>query len=256
VLAYLSSRSPEASARTAIAMLGLQLSIGALNDLIDAPRDAATKPGKPIPRAAVTTGEARAIAAGGFALALALTVPIGLTAAGILLLCAACGYAYDLRLSRTALSWLPLSIALPLVPAFAAASSTGSVPPSVLAVVLPGAIAGAGLSLANGLADLERDESEGRITAAVRLGPWLGWVFQAALVAVAILILVVESSVLDPTGLGRSGPGLAAGSLALAAGVLAGWGGGPARRERAWELEAVGVAVVAAAWFIGHAPPG
>jgi 4-hydroxybenzoate polyprenyltransferase len=237
-------------------MLGLQLSIGALNDLIDAPRDAATKPGKPIPRGAATTTEAGAIAVGGFALALVLTVPISPTAGGILLLCAACGYGYDLRLSQTGLSWLPLSIALPLVPVFAAASSTGSVPPSALAVVVPGAIAGAGLSLANALADLERDASQGRTTAAVRLGPRLGWIVQAALVAAAILILLVEASVVDPHALGQSVPGLAAGSLAIGAGVLVGWGGGPARRERAWELEAVGAAIVAAAWFIGQVPLG
>jgi 4-hydroxybenzoate polyprenyltransferase len=238
-------------------MLGLQASIGALNDLADAPRDAATKPGKPIPRGATTTTHAGAIAVGGFVLALALTVPVSLTAGWVLLLGAACGYAYDLRLSRTGLSWLPLSIALPLVPVFAAASATGSVPPSAWAVVFPGAVAGAGLSLANGLADLERDASQGRLTAAVRLGPRLGWVVQGALIAAAIGALGgIGIASVGAEAFGRVEIGFALGSVAIAAGVALGWGRGAARRERAWELEAMGVAIVAAAWFIGQVPLG
>lgn len=238
-------------------MLALQVSIGALNDLVDAPRDAATKPGKPIPRGAATPAEARAVAAGGFAMALALTAPISLAAVAVLLLCAGCGYAYDLRLSRSGLSWLPLSIALPLVPVFAAASSTGSVPISAWAVVVPGAVAGAGLSLANGLADLDRDASQARITAAVRLGPRLGWLVQAGLIAAAIALLVaVGVAVAGTEGLGRASAGLSVGALAIVVGIVFGWAGGAGRRERAWELEALGVAVVAAAWFIGQGPIG
>ena len=83
-------------------MLCLQASIGALNDLVDAPLDAGQKPGKPLPRGLVS---ARSAVAGddrrrrGGARALLAVRPCRpwrspRRAAGL-------GYLYDLRLSRT-----------------------------------------------------------------------------------------------------------------------------------------------------------
>jgi 4-hydroxybenzoate polyprenyltransferase len=257
VLAQIASGDAATAIRAWLAMLGLQGSIGALNDLVDAPRDATTKPGKPIPRGAATTAEARAIAGGGLLLAVVLLVPSGPLALGVLAACAACGYAYDLWLSRTVVSWLPLTLALPLVPVFAWSSATGSVPAPVLALVPPGMLAGAGLALANGLADVERDRSTGAATAVVRLGRARAWAVQAALVALAAAIPLL---VLTPAGLG--GPGwllqarpsslvALAGTVAVAVGLALGRSGGAARRERAWELEALGVALVAGGWLAG-----
>ena len=41
---------PAVAARLGVSMTALQASIGALNDLVDAPSDRGRKPGKPIPR--------------------------------------------------------------------------------------------------------------------------------------------------------------------------------------------------------------
>ena len=55
-------------------MTALQASIGTLNDLVDAPRDAGRKPGKPIPAGTVSIGTARSVAVGAAAVGLA---PVG-----------------------------------------------------------------------------------------------------------------------------------------------------------------------------------
>lgn len=248
------------SIRLGIAMLGLQVSIGALNDLVDAPRDATTKPGKPLPRGIASRTAAVLIGAGGLGLAGLLLLPSGPAALGVLAACAACGYAYDLWLSRTALSWLPLAIALPLVPVFAWVGATGAMPAALLAIVPAGILAGAGLALANGLADLERDRAVGAATAAVRLGFRRTWAVQAALLVGAVAVAVAGR----PAGpVAGSGAGLVWGAaavmLVLGAGVLAvgiglaagglGRSGGARHGERAWELEAIGIALVAAGWL-------
>jgi 4-hydroxybenzoate polyprenyltransferase len=249
---------PQTSARLALAMLGLQVSIGALNDLVDADLDAGMKPGKPIPRGAATPADARAIAVSGLGLAVLLLISSGPAALAVLGACAACGYGYDLRLSRTALSWLPLAIALPLVPVFAWVGATGSVPSMLLVIVQAGTLAGAGLALANGLADEERDRSVGSATAAVRLGPRRTWLAQAGLLvgAVATIVAARPGALL---GSGATSPPLggvliAGGIAVLLVGVVIGAAsltrsGGAQVRERAWELEAVGIALVAAGWL-------
>jgi len=234
-------------------MLGLQVSIGALNDLVDAARDAATKPGKPIPRGAASALEARLITIVGLALAVVLTAPSGPLALAVLAVGAACGYAYDLWLSRSALSWLPLAVALPLVPVFAWIGPDGTVPGPVLAIVPAGILAGAGLALANGLADLERDRSQGAVAAAVRLGLARTWAIQAGLLGLAVAWLAVAALLTSGTGSGGSpairAAGAIAGAATIALGIWLGRSGGPARRERAWELEALGVALLAIGWF-------
>jgi 4-hydroxybenzoate polyprenyltransferase len=230
------------AARLAVAMLGLQVSIGALNDLVDAPADAGRKPGKPIPRGAATIGEARLIAIGGFLVACALTLPSGAAAVAVLALCALCGYGYDIRLSRTAVSWLPLAIALPLVPVYAWLGATGGIPAALLPLVPAGVLAGAGLSIANGLADLERDVAAGSASIVVRLGRPMAFGAHALLLAGAVVVALVAGP--------APRPALFAGIGVIVVGVLIGWwSGGPARRERAWEFEAIGVALLGAGWI-------
>jgi len=224
-------------------MLGLQVSIGALNDLVDAPLDAGRKPGKPIPRGAATPGDARLLAGVGLAVAIGLSLPSGPLALGVLGLGAACGYGYDLRLSRTTWSWLPLAIALPLVAVYAWLGATGVLPTSLLGLTAAGVLAGAGLAISNALADLERDRSAGVASIAVRLGRPAAAAVHSALLLAAIGVALVAGPPARPL--------LLAGVLVVAAGIGVGWGGGPVRRERGWELEAIGVAILGAGWIGG-----
>jgi 4-hydroxybenzoate polyprenyltransferase len=232
-------------------MLGLQASIGALNDVVDASLDAGRKAGKPIPNGHVTRRDALAIALIGLAAGLALTWPSGIAATGVAIAGTACGYVYDLRLSRTAWSWLPFALGVPLVPIYAWLGATSGAPASLLQLVPIGILAGAGLALANGLADLERDAAAGVETAAVRLGPARAWAVHASLIVAAIGLAFVS---LPRAGAGAGLAGnlsvlsLVLGVVLVAVGLVVGRGRGPGLRERAWELEAMGVAVFGAGW--------
>jgi 4-hydroxybenzoate polyprenyltransferase len=244
-------------------MVALQASIGALNDLVDVPLDAGRKPGKPIPRGRASRQEALVIAAAGLGVGLAASLPSGLPTTMVAAAGVACGYLYDLRLSRTAWSWLPLAIALPLVPIYAWLGATGALPGSLLLLVPIGVVAGSGLGLANGLADLERDQAAGVTTAAVRLGAARAWLAQAVLMVGAIAVAAIAlprgpgtGSAPGLAGFGLAGLGLAGGSALILVGLVVGRGGGPGLRERAWELEAVGTALVGAAWVAGVAVSG
>jgi len=232
-------------------MLALQFSIGALNDRVDAAADTGRKLAKPIPSRLVSPSVAGLVTLGGLAAGLALSAPSGfpttlVAAAGVSL-----GYAYDLRLSRSGWSWLPLALALPLLPIHAWLGATGAVPATVVVLLPVGAVAGAALAIANALADLERDRGSGVRTVAVRLG--LSRAHRVgALLSLATLAL---AGAWFPGGLGvlgvRVAPAAVAvgGAAAMLAGVAAGWHGGPWRRQRAWELQAVGTALLAVGWI-------
>ena len=242
-------------------MLALQVSIGALNDRIDAPVDAAEKPAKPIPAGLVSRRAAVALAVAGLAIGLLLSAPSGPATVAVALGGVGLGYLYDLRLSRTPWSWVPLSLALPLLPLHAWLGATGSVPPGLVALVPTAVLAGAGLAVANGLVDIERDGRAGHRTIAVQLGRRRAWIVQTVLLMfVGVLAIVAAPGAPpDPPGLELGTlrflrlAGVGIGLAALALGALALASGRAGLRERGWELEALGVAGVGIAWLAGTA---
>jgi 4-hydroxybenzoate polyprenyltransferase len=238
---------PATAARLAVSMVLLQASVGSLNDVIDAPSDAGRKPGKPIPAGLVRPAVATGIAAVAGAAGVLLAVPSGPTTVGLALVLLALGYAYDLWFKGTAWSWLPFALAIPLFPTYGWLGAAGALPP-FWAVLLPTAVlAGTALALANAMVDVERDRAAGLESVATRLGRgrsrWvnLGLLAVVWLLAVATLGLAGE---LVPWGLAALGGGLAA-----AAGWVVLGAEDPAARERGWEAQAVGVAVLAAGWL-------
>jgi len=254
-IAILAGADPWAAVRLGGSMVALQVSIGALNDVLDARTDAERKPGKPIPAGLVTLAGGRAVVVVSAAVGLVLATPFGpgLVAVGGVGL--AIGYGYDLVAKGTAWSWIPFALGTPLLPVFAWFGATGTIP-GPFAILLPAAVvAGTALAIANARADLERDAAAGLISVAGRLGPERAWLVHAALLAV---VVVVALATLWRSGVALPAAGLAIGaSLVIAIGV--GWARGPgtsaARRERAWEIEAVGVACLAAAWLAGIGEP-
>ena len=250
-------------------MLGLQTSIGALNDLVDEPLDAGRKPGKPLPRGLVTRREAAAVAAVTGIGGLALSVPSGPATLAAALVAISLGYVYDLRLSRTALSWLPLALALPVLPIHAWLGATGAVAPGLITLVPAAVLAGAALAIANGLVDVERDLAGGRRGIVVALGPGPSWLVHAAMLAiVVVLALALAPSPPAMSGLMSSAAsplrgvdllatlrfvGLPVGIAAIGLGAVLLRAGSARLRERGWELEALGVAAAGVAWLAGTA---
>jgi 4-hydroxybenzoate polyprenyltransferase len=230
-------------------MVALQAGIGAANDLVDAPRDAGHKPGKPIPAGLVTGETARRVAIAAFVVGVVLAGVCGGPLGAILaIVVIGVGLAYDLRLKGTTWSWLPFAIGIPILPVFGWLGSTGELPVAFVVLIPVAVCAGAALAIANALVDVERDAAAGSGSIAVALGPTRAWGIQAGLLVVVGLAAVAS---VGPLG------GSAAGSLAVTAiavvpvgAAIAGRGGGPTRRERAWELEAVAVAAMGVAWLV------
>jgi 4-hydroxybenzoate polyprenyltransferase len=250
-IAALAGADPWAAVRLGASMVALQVSIGALNDVLDARADAARKPGKPIPAGMIGEDGGRAVAVAAAAIGLSLATAFGPGTLALAGLGLAIGYAYDLVAKGTAWSWLPFALGTPLLPVFAWFGATGRLP-GPFAILLPIAVlAGAGLAIANARADLERDTDAGLVSVALRLGPERSWLVGAALLAVVIAVALGtlwRASPPAPAALAAVG-----GALAIAAGIGVGGGREPSatRRERAWEIEAVGVALLAAAWLAG-----
>jgi 4-hydroxybenzoate polyprenyltransferase len=231
-------------------MLALQASIGALNDRMDAGRDAGRKPGKPIPAGRVSPSLAAVVGGLGLLVGLALSAPSGGPTLVAAVAGVSCGYAYDLGLSRTSLSWLPLALGLPLVPIHAWLGATGGLPPRALEILLIGILGGAGLALANGLVDRERDLSANRPTVVVQLGTRRAWLAHVAAIGAAVTVVLVAG----PGGSGSGTPGAATLGITAGIGVLiigAGLLGARSAtvRERGWELEAVGIALLGISWL-------
>ena len=243
-----------AAVRLGVSMVLLQASVGALNDVVDAPSDAGRKPGKPIPAGLVRPRVATGIAALAGMTGLLLAVPSGWTTVGLALVLLGLGYGYDLWFKGTAWSWLPFALAIPLFPTYGWLGAAGSLPP-IWAVLLPTAmLAGAALAVANAMVDVERDRAAGLASVAIRLGRE-----RAALVNIVLLGVVW---VLAAVTLGLTGQIVPWGLAAVGGGAvaLAGWRllrrDEAATRERGWEAEAVGVAVLAAGWLGAMAAAG
>ena len=110
-------------------------------------------------------------------------------------------------------------------------------------------MAGAALAIANARADAERDAVAGVGSVAISLGPRRSWALNAGLLAVVIGAGIVTLVAGRASGAALAGALVA--SLVVVLGVVVGRGRDSARRERAWELEAIGVGLLAAAWLAG-----
>ena len=157
-------------------MTALQFGIGATNDIVDAPRDAGHKPGKPIASGLVSPSIAGAVAVAGFGGGLVLSSVSGPPTVVVAIVVILIGLAYDLRLKGTAWSWLPFAVGIPILPVFGWLGATGTLPP-VFGILVPVAVAaGAALAIANALADVERDQAAGTVSIATYSVPAArGW---------------------------------------------------------------------------------
>jgi 4-hydroxybenzoate polyprenyltransferase len=119
VLASVSGAPTAVTMALALAMAGFQVSIGALNDLVDAPADAQTKPGKPIPAGLVSRRTAWLVVAGGAATGALLSAAVAPVTLALAVAGYACGVAYDLWLKRRGVGWVAFTVAFPLLLLFA-----------------------------------------------------------------------------------------------------------------------------------------
>jgi 4-hydroxybenzoate polyprenyltransferase len=152
------------------AMLGGQLTIGAVNELTDAELDAVAKPGKPIPAGLVSRRGAWIVTIAGLAVMTILSLGFGFDAFLLAALGTGVGIAYSLWFKRTIWSWLPYLIALPLLPIWVW-TALSTVPPGLFAIYPIGAAAVVAVQLAQSMPDIAVDQASDVRTLAVALGP-------------------------------------------------------------------------------------
>ena len=197
-----------------VAVLAGQLSVGWSNDAYDAELDArAGRIGKPVVAATVSVRVLWAVAVGALAVSAALSwVAAGAIGGSFHVFSVAMAWLYNLRLSRTAASWVPYALAFGAVPPFLTYGLDGTPPaPWTVAVF---AIVGVSAHLANALPDVESDRAAGIGGLVVRLGARRSGELCWSLLAVGTAILVAVTATSRP---------VVAGAALLAFAVAALW---------------------------------
>lgn len=195
-LAAISGRAPGGVALVVAAVLAGQLSVGWLNDLVDAGRDAAAgRGGKPVAAGDVSTGAVR-VAVGCAALAaVLLSLPSGLVAALAHVIALLSAWSYDMGVKSGPWSVLPYAVSFGLLPVFVLLGSDRSAPWwLVLAAVLLGCAA----HFANALPDLRADLAAGIRGLPHRLGAPVSTAVAAVLVLAASAVLVLAPGRVTP----------------------------------------------------------
>lgn len=194
------------------ALLAGQLSIGWLNDALDAGRDAAVgRADKPVVSGAVSAAVVRTAAVVAAVVCVPLSLACGLLAGLAHLVAVAAGWGYDLGLKSTPVSVLPYLVCFGLLPAFVVLALPGTpAPPWWL--VAGGALLGAGAHFANVLPDLDDDAATGVRGLPHRLGAAGSRVAAALLMLAATTVLALGAPVPAPVAVAV--PVLAAALLA------------------------------------------
>jgi 4-hydroxybenzoate polyprenyltransferase len=190
----------------ALAVLAGQASIGWSNDWLDADRDrAVARADKPVVQGAVRPARLRSLALVAAALAVVLSLALGVVPGLLLLVLVASGWAYNAGLKRTAASVLPYVTGFGALPAGVVAAAPGT-PIAPWWLVTAGGALGAAAHLANVAPDLEDDLATGVRGLPHRLGARVSALVAALLLGCASVVLVV----------GPDGPPSAAGWVGLA----------------------------------------
>lgn len=199
-------------------VLAGQLSIGWSNDYLDAERDREVhRADKPVAAGTVSPRAAGVAALVALLGAVVLSAALGWAGGGAAMLIVLCGWAYNLGLKATVLSWLPYAIAFGTLPAVATLSAS---PPRMAPgwAIAAGAAIGVAAHLANVLPDLGDDAATGVRGLPHRIGA------RATAFAGAAILLAASGAVLFGAGADGQWPWvgfLLAGAIAIFAAATA-----------------------------------
>jgi len=173
-------------------MLLVQFSISALNEWADADLDRRARRRRPIPLGLVSKSAALNVAVicavGAFLLCvLARLGPFALLLVGV---GTAAGWAYDLWLKATPLSFVPFAIAFPLMPFWIGVLAARPLS-SLLILFLGGSPLATAIHLADAIPDRDRDQAAGLRTLAVALGTPRAEMAAAGLLLIGTLVATV-----------------------------------------------------------------
>ena len=178
------------------AVLCGQLSVGWLNDFVDASLDGSVaRSDKPLVAGTLQRSALKVP----IAIAMILVVPLSILAAGFIggmahILAVASAHLYNLYLSRTIWSWLPYAVSFGLLPLFVAQTASAELWPETAMIVLF-SLVGVIAHLLNALPDIELDRKAGKGGLAVSLGRQKSLLLTAGLsvVAIGVALYLVSS---------------------------------------------------------------
>ncbi|QMU71040.1 UbiA family prenyltransferase [Streptacidiphilus sp. P02-A3a] len=201
VLAAAWGRGPGGTVLVGLAVLSGQLSVGWSNDVIDRRRDlAAGRRDKPLVTGAVPHRTAAVAAGCALLLCVPLSLAVGLSAGLAHLGGVAAGWAYNLGVKRTVLSWLPYALGFALLPALVTLGLPGH-PRPPLWLLGAGALLGVGAHAANVLPDIDDDLAAGVRGLPQRLGGRGARALAAgALLAASALLVLGPAGPPGPSG--------------------------------------------------------
>ena len=247
-LALVAGGEPTVAGLLAVAMLGFQFSIGALNDVVDVEADRLTKPGKPMPAGLVSGRAAMVVVILGGSAGLVISAGFGTAVLILGALGYASGVAYDVSMRRRGLGWLCFAAAFPLLIAWTWVAVTDDLPPGWPFLLPMAALAGPTVHLANSLVDVDLDDMTGGASLATQLGLRRARPVLAGLVMLIYLLAWATLATAATLSGGVLGMALVA-TLAASLGVVLSWQEAPRAREAGWLLQAVGLASMAVAWL-------
>ena len=191
LLAVTAGVGPARTVLVGAAVLAGQASIGWCNDWLDADRDRAVgRVDKPVVQGAVTPAALRTAALAAVAVAVGLSLLLGVVPGLLLLVLVASGLAYDAGLKRTALSPLPYLTGFGALPAGVVATAPGA-PGAPWWLIAAGAALGGAAHVSNVAPDLADDLATGVRGLPHRIGAVPSAVAGALLLGAATLLLVL-----------------------------------------------------------------
>ncbi|MFW5470559.1 UbiA family prenyltransferase [Knoellia sp. CPCC 206435] len=192
LLALTADLDPPRIALVTAAVLTGQLSIGWSNDLRDRARDTAVgRSDKPLATGELSVSVARAACALALVATVVLSLACGWRAGAVHLVLVASGWAYNLWLKSTVLSWLPYAVAFGVLPVFVHLAGDSRAPAEV---VVGASLLGVGAHLLNVVPDLDEDAATGVRGLPHRLGARRSTVLAVVLLVAASLNLLVTGS--------------------------------------------------------------
>ena len=163
----------------------------------------------------------------------------------------AIGLAYDLWAKGTTLSWLPFALGIPLLPVYGWYGATGSLPELFLVLVPAAANAGAALAVANAMVDYGARRGGRRALDRPRARRRPGWGWPRGRLNAVVAVLALGTAIV--LGRRRGGWSRSCSRRVPMAGAVLGAGGGgrpgTSWRELAWEIQAMGLGLLAVAWL-------
>ncbi len=211
-LAASTDRSLASVVLATAAVFAGQLSVGWLNDLIDAPRDTQVgRTDKPLATGAVASSSVRFAFNVSAVAAVILSLFSGMPAGAAHIAALASAWAYDLGVKGTAFSVVPFAVSFGLLPAFLSMGAPGAPFPPLWLMGAAAAL-GSAAHFVNVLPDLADDAATGVHGLPHRLGPLASRIATAALVLTTSVLLVFGPPG-TPSPLGLAAVPLAVGIL-------------------------------------------